>query len=93
MTMKKQKLSTTAIETLKRADNLTKPVVISETKNRINIALICKATETVEKVLSFSLGTGVCRIYTCESHVVFAHQAKLYDDLAFELQQLSKGAE
>ena len=91
--MKKQKLSTTAIETLKRTEDLTKPVLINETNKRINIALVCKATGTIEKVLSFSLGTGVCRIYTCESFVIFPSQLNIYDDLAFKLKQLSEGAE
>ena len=91
--MKKTILSTTAIETLKKADDLTKPVLISETKKKINIGLIFETTGTVEKVLSFSLESGVCRIYTCESHTIFANEAKLYDDLAYELKQLSKGAE
>ena len=91
--MKQSNLAKKAIETLKRADTLTKPVLVTETKKRINIALVDRKCNTVEYVLSFGIETGVVRIYNCGSCTMFLSQLRVYETLADELRELSKGAE
>ena len=91
MTMKKNELTEKAIETLKRLDTLTKPVVISQDKRYLNIALVSKTCNTIETILTFSLEHGFVRKYDCASTgLILIHQCRAYDKLADELQEMAK---
>lgn len=89
--MKKTKLEEIALKELKSMDDLLKPVLISDENQKINIALVSKTTNCVERVLCFLVELNIVRTMNVESNFITSFELERYEKLARLLTKLYKG--
>lgn len=89
--MKKTKLEKIALEELKPMDSLLKPVLIGVGNKKINIALVSKRTNCVERVLCFLVEFNIVRTMNVESNFITSFELERYEKLARLLTKLYKG--